>query len=281
MNYGDFNTQPDGFPLESDATLGFMQATYLSGLRALARLSGSNDIILSGLVRTGSSVTEGWIYKDGDLVFFEAGSYDDTYIIETTAEQKANQNGQLVDRYFTKVARFGTSTGTQYNFADLVPIDDLRTTQDSISRVATAGNGSTVWNVISGLEPVSGGVGGISSGALLYRGRLHLVPSYPSAVSSGSPVYLTPAMEWSTVFSNEALEFSPFCEARISAKIRKAVHPFGSALLFVNSDFPSDQFPGGIGVGDWDGWRIADGTNGTTDLTGISPSLTPVQNRQL
>jgi hypothetical protein len=40
MNYTDFFAAPNGFPLESDATLGFMQTDYQSAITGLAKLAG-------------------------------------------------------------------------------------------------------------------------------------------------------------------------------------------------------------------------------------------------
>ncbi|RMF03589.1 MAG: hypothetical protein D6772_01960, partial [Bacteroidetes bacterium] len=197
MNYADFNTQPDGFPLESDATLGFVQSAYLDGIRAMAKITGADNIIVTGLIRTGNSVTEGWILKDGDLVFFEAGSYLDTYVISTDVEQKANTNGTLVDRYFTKKAMFGTGP-SQFNFTDLRRVDNLQTQQTGASYIARGGFGATTWIILDGLEPNNGGVNGIESGRVLYQGRFAAIPPYALAVDQNNPVFLTPEMEWST-----------------------------------------------------------------------------------
>lgn len=141
MNRADFTTAPDGFPLESDATLGFMQDNYQDAIRALAQITGDDLIIVSGCIESGSVMSPGWILVDGDLVFFEGGSISTYFVITETVTQKANQNGTLVDRYFVKKAMFGTGAGQiAYNTLKRWRRDDFAITTLLNDFVVLSGN---------------------------------------------------------------------------------------------------------------------------------------------
>lgn len=139
MNYADFTTAPDGFPLESDATLGFMQTAYSEAVRALAQLAGDDLVVVSGCIESGSVMSDGWILLDGDLVFFEGGTISANFIIQEVATQKANQNGTLVDRYFVKKAVFGSGPSE-------VPCASLRRWRRDDFAVSTLLNDFTVFS---------------------------------------------------------------------------------------------------------------------------------------
>lgn len=119
MNYADFDNQPNGFPLESDATLGFLQRNFQEALEnGLAKILGSGSWILDGVVVTGGVASDGWVYHNGEILFFQGGSVSTNFIIDETVVQKANEDATLVDRYFSRVCRFGTGAG-QTAFANL------------------------------------------------------------------------------------------------------------------------------------------------------------------
>lgn len=282
MNYADFNTQPDGFPLESDATLGFMQSNYQDTIRALAKLAGADNIIITGVEDTGGSVSEGWILHDGDLVYFEAGTKSTYFIIEEVATQKANSNGALVDRYFTKVAKFGTGPD-QVAFSVLTRINHLEALGNYIQYIASGGRfGATTddWVVLNGLEPQGSPAGddGISAGIVIRYGHIFSVPAYGSPVSAGSPAYLTPDNTWTGSSDPNYLKFDPYTSRRLTAVYRKNQAPSGQ-IIWIDDDIDdiSDRFDGsGLGLWEWTGWAIANGNNGTTDRTALLSGLTPI-----
>jgi len=261
MNYADFSTAPDGFPLESDATLGFMQSAYVDALRGLAKMAGADDIIVSGLVVTGGIATDGWILKDGDLVFFQGGTVGSTYLIETTAEQKANENGTLYDRYFTKKARFGSGAGA-HNWADLVRAESLTNLIDIIRN--TFGDG----NVIFGMEStVAGASVDISAGAAFLGGAYVEAPSY----SGSYPAYFKEDGTWTATepVSGNYLTFDPYTKDRVEYSYRRKMTPVGTVQMFLGD---TDMFDGtGLGKWGWHGWALCNGANGTTDLRGYFP----------
>lgn len=112
MNYADFDTQPNGFPLESDATLGFVQRNFQEALEnGLAKILGPGSWILDGVVVTGGVASDGWVYHNGEILFFQGGSVSANFIIDENVVQKANEDSTLIDRYFTRFCRFGTGAG--------------------------------------------------------------------------------------------------------------------------------------------------------------------------
>lgn len=280
MNTIDFNTQPDGFPLESDATLGFLQSSLAGAINALSKLAGANNIIITGVEESGASVSEGWILHDGELLFFEGGTKSTYWIIEETVVQKANENGTLVDRYFTRKAKFGTGP-SQVAYSLLWRATDLQIQElsDYYLAILGAGAGTESWVIIDGLEPALSGAGGIGSGIAIYQGKTFYVPQYDAAaVSEGSPIYLTPAGVWTASSASPNLKFSPWSDAYMYARHRKHMHPQGSVLWIDTAiDDITGRFDGtGLGKWEWLGWAIANGNNGTADRTAAVSGLLPV-----
>jgi len=107
----------------------------------------------------------------------------------------------------------------------------------------------------------------------MYNGEPVSASSYGSAVSSGSPIYLKTDGTWTASAGGGALQFNPYTNKHLRTYYRKKLHPIGS-LLFIKigateltTFFPS----GGLGVTEWEGWALANGSNGTVDLTTSPP----------
>lgn len=113
-----------GFPLEQD-TLDFMQSSYRSALSAIANLCG-NKVILTGVEVFGSTVSDGWIAYNGDLIPFVGGAVAASVIIvETPADFPSTfEDGNERDVYFTKVATCGI--GGSFPFTDLIRLTALQ-----------------------------------------------------------------------------------------------------------------------------------------------------------
>lgn len=282
MNFTDFNTSPAGFPLEADATLGFTQSNLLDGILGLAKMMGESlaGVILSGCTIVGSTMTDGWILYDGEVLFFEGGTVQSTWIIEETTVSKNNQDGTSVPRYYTRKAKFGSGSGSiSFNFTRVGTIADQA---QNAASMAAAGDyqGSAQWVIFQGLNPVSAGAGGITSGRAFYGSQLVKVNSYGSAVSSGSPVYLMPDGTWTTVSGGSgALQFNPYTNKHLRTFYRKRMHPLGSILWWKNGVAElTTFFPGsGLGLTEWDGFAIANGSNGTLNLSAAIAGLTAIQ----
>lgn len=275
MNRADFTTQPNGFPLESDSTLGFMQSDYQGAIRALAKSIGVQNAILTGVEIANDVATDGWILWEGDIVFFEGGSVADTFVIIETPTAKANLNGAIVDRYFAKKAMFGTGAN-QGNFAQLNRITDFQELGRVVNMIGNGGDGFGVnWVVLDGLEPQGDG---ISGGTAIYSNRIMVIPAYSdTVVNESTPVYLTIYGEWTTENLAGRLKFEPRTTRRFETLQRKHQSKTGEIRWIATAQFDSTQFTNGLGKWDYDGWRIADGNFGTIDLSNAITGLTGLQ----
>ncbi len=259
MNYIDLFTQPNGFPLEADATLGFMQSDYQSSIKGLAAFFGTG-VIISGLVEAGGTASEGWIFLGGDFIRFEGGAIQATYVIAETWVQKANESGVLVDRYKTKKAMFGTG-GTTYNYADLQRLETLQNLQNRILDVVTFEpevvlSGCAVSSVDTGAFTLA-----IAAGVAVINRKFVTAPAY----AGGYPVYLKLDGTWTnTAPASNYIAFNPYTSQRYADVIARAGAPIGDvkmqATLSTNFD--------GTGLGKWSlkGWALCNGANGTFDL---------------
>jgi len=262
MNIADFDTAVNGFPLEADATLGFMQASYSSAIRGLAGIAGGNGVILSGLNDLGSSVSDGWIWYGGDVVFFQGGAKQANFVIIETATQKANLNGTPYDRYFDKKAQFGSGTGA-IAFSTLRRIDTI---EDIRKRLLNLYFESEV--IIEGCE-VSNIVGSnleISAGLVLINSTFKNIPAYSGAF----PVYLNDQGVYvSSQPGGNYIKFDPHTSQKLADIIRRSITPIGDVKMKVTL---SDLFDN-TGLGKWSelGWALCNGQNGTIDLRGRVP----------
>lgn len=132
MNRVEELTNLGGFPM-TQYTLDFMQKSYRESLGALARLVGS-AVIVSGMEETGSTVANGWISYNGELLPFIGGPKQSTWIVEELAESR--KFADLVDRnvYFTRQARFAAG-GIAYS--SLQRIETLLGLKNTIASLET------------------------------------------------------------------------------------------------------------------------------------------------
>lgn len=115
-------TNLGGFPLEQD-TLKFMQESYDAGFQAVAKLCG-NKTILSGVVVSGSVVSDGWISYNSELIPFLGGALGAQVVISETADAVTFEDANVRDTYFIKTAACG-AVGV-FPFSDLVPLLSLQ-----------------------------------------------------------------------------------------------------------------------------------------------------------
>jgi len=116
MNRIDFD-QPGGFPLETE-TLAFMQTTYSLLLNKIGELAGERSII-SGCVTTGSTVSDGFIYVNGEILPFVGGFVQPNVVIIEETETREFEDTELRTVFYKRYATFGTAT-TSYPWADFV-----------------------------------------------------------------------------------------------------------------------------------------------------------------
>lgn len=135
MNKIEKLTNLGGFPM-TQYTLEFMQQSYRDALAALSRLVG-NSVIVSGMEETGSTVADGWISYNGELLPFIGGARQSTWIVEEVAEGRLFADQVTRDVYVTRRARFA-SGGVPYT--NLQRIDTLLAQKSTIANLQAALN---------------------------------------------------------------------------------------------------------------------------------------------
>lgn len=259
MNYADFNTQPNGFPVESDATFGFMQTDYQSAIRGLATAFAGDGVIVSGCVETGNNVSNGWIFYGGDLVQFVGGTKTATFFIEEVKTQKANLNGALIDRYTVKRAKFGTGPGSA-TFDNLIRLESVFGLQSRMLDALTSEpnvllTGCTVTNVNTGASTLQ-----ISAGSAIVNRRFVVAPAY----NGGYPAYLNETGQWVNTPPTNSVRFDPYTAQRLPDVLRRRGTPIGEITMRAAL---TDRFDStGLGRWEYSGWAICNGANGTVDL---------------
>lgn len=264
MNRIDF-TQPNGFPLEADATLGFMQTAFREAINGLSQFAAAATgiYILSGcqeLVFGGSTYGDGWVIWNGELLPFIGGSNATGKVfIDETKVAKQNQNGVLLDRYFTRRVRFGNGTTEAY-FSDFSRLNGYHPLSVAVNRALTFEGTETV--ILAGGQYTNGN---IEAGYAMIGNKTIVFPSYTGGVF---PVYLTPLSTWTTsepIFG-EFITFSPTTTQQYEAVIRRRSAFIGEIRMMAANMADFDAT--GLGIATLTGWAIANGNNGTFDLRG-------------
>lgn len=113
MNYIKLD-QPGGFPLETQTFLNMQNAYGI--YQHLAALAGDKTII-SGCAQIGTTVTDGVIYVNGELLDFRAGQLQTTIIVQEEVVNGEFENGEVKPIYYTRYASFGSGINA-INWAD-------------------------------------------------------------------------------------------------------------------------------------------------------------------
>lgn len=265
MNYADFFAAPNGFPLESDATLGFMQSDYQAAINGLAKLAGGDLVIVSGMIDDGLTVTDGWFIWDGVLTKFTGGVKQANIVLQETVVQKQNDNGQMVDRYYTRTAVFGSGSGS-ITYASLKRIQTVEKIYDTLLQLfalepAVIMQGLAVTNVQSGPGTLD-----IGAGVVIIDGQVIDIGAY----SGTYPIYLNDTGQWqNSVPSGTYIVFNPYTSQRLGSVYKRATKEVGEVIMQVVA---SDRFDA-TGLGRWEmsGFAIMNGANGTADMRGRFP----------
>ena len=115
MNKINFQ-QVGGFPLETN-TLDEIQKAYTI-FNAYGELAGNKSII-SGCETQGTTVSDGFIYLEGELLEFRGGEKQSTIVVVQEEVSVEFEDKTLKPAYFTRYATFGTS-------GDSVAWDDFK-----------------------------------------------------------------------------------------------------------------------------------------------------------
>ena len=132
MNRQNFN-QSVGFPFQTE-TLHEMQKAYLL-LQAFGDLAG-NFSIISGCVTTGTNVTDGVVYINGELIEFKGGTASANVIIVQTVIKQEFEDATEKDVIYLRSATFGASVDSfpWSNFKR--PKNTIQLTEDKAEKTA-------------------------------------------------------------------------------------------------------------------------------------------------
>jgi microcystin-dependent protein len=259
MNNINF-TQPTGFPLEAEG-LGFMQNTYIKGLTALARMGGNDNVILTGLIDNGSTVTDGWVLFQNELFFFEGGIKTPTFFINEVITTLNNASGNPVNRYYERKLQFGVSSNS-YSFDLLKRIQSLQNLEFKLSTCFFEGN-----VIIAGCDVISYDVinstVNISAGFVKVGDAFHQVAGYNGAY----PIWIdSTGVFTQNSTSPEDILFNPKTSQRLADVYKRAITPLGEIIMraILSDDFDDT----GLGINGLLGWALCNGQNNTVDLRG-------------
>lgn len=99
--------QTGGFPLDTDI-MGAMQTAY-SLFNSLGNLAG-NKAIISGCTVAGSSVSDGVVYINGEIIEFKGGNISANVFIKEESENRVFEDGSNKPVIIKRYATFGSST---------------------------------------------------------------------------------------------------------------------------------------------------------------------------
>lgn len=259
LSYGN------GFPFESK-TLDFMQTDYKTALKGIAGIGGNGDFIISGMVQIGGNMSAGWIYYQGDLVFFEAGVKQDNFIIVDDVENKIYQDGVSHPAYITRHAKFGLGTNPIL-FSTLKRLPSLLNMQSLITSLI----GFETSVVVAGCD-----ISGVSvfpttliiaAGLVMIDNNVLSMPGYTGAY----PVWANADGNWVNVqpVTGSFIKFDPYTSQGKDSVIRRAVNRVGMVVMMT---VLNDRFDN-TGLGKWEmtGFALMNGTNGTLDIRDRMP----------
>jgi hypothetical protein len=149
MNNSNFN-QTGGYPLKTER-LQEMQTAY-SIFNSLGALAG-NLTIISGCVVTGTTVGDGFVYINGELIEFKEadGAGTPAVIIIETPVNRSFKNGVIKLVHTLRYATFGTAVDSWpwSDFKRLDPIISMMarlTELEKKNAVFQSGGGMVLWN---------------------------------------------------------------------------------------------------------------------------------------
>lgn len=115
--------QTGGFPLDTDI-MGAMQTAY-SLFNSLGNLAG-NKAIISGCTVAGSSVSDGVVFIDGEVLPFKGGPESTNVFIKEETENRIFEDGSNKPVIIKRYATFGSSTPDKtYQWADFVRVENF------------------------------------------------------------------------------------------------------------------------------------------------------------
>jgi hypothetical protein len=131
-NY-NFN-QTGGFPVTTQILEGIEETALI--LQLFAGMCGNLSIV-TGCTVTGTQVSDGLVYINGELLKFTGGGIQDYVIISETSETAQFEDGTTKIISINRFATFGISS-TQYAFADFKRVPVLNLLEQRFTQINTA-----------------------------------------------------------------------------------------------------------------------------------------------
>lgn len=190
-----------GFPLTIER-LQFLQETYGKAISQLTRLAGNGKIIIDGTVlndsATPTTVTDGVIIVDGEIIEFRGGAYNDRVAIFETVDdvpynEDLDSDGNL-DLKASDVVRFAQCAAT----GGLTPFQF-----DDLTRV---GNLQTVAPIVGEIKMFFGAIGDIPQGWVICDGN-NGTPNFAGRFPVGTGVWNTGSVSVPYDVGDEGGEF--------------------------------------------------------------------------
>lgn len=110
--------QTGGLPVKGER-LQEMQTAY-TVFNELGNLAG-NLTILSGCVVTGTSVSDGYVFINGEVLKFKAGFVSESVIIIQNESAKEFENGEVKAMHYERYATFGTNPDASWPWESFQP----------------------------------------------------------------------------------------------------------------------------------------------------------------
>lgn len=147
--------QTGGFPEDLNVLNGIQDSFKIfNGLGALA----GNLSIISGCTITGTTVSDGVVFINGEVIEFRQGELGANVIIYVEPVSAEFEDGTVKEIYHNRYASFGTST-TQYAWSDFKRIDPITqlmarvTNLEKMAAPIAAGDGVILWMKPANLIP--------------------------------------------------------------------------------------------------------------------------------
>lgn len=245
-------------------TLDILQAAYSGSLSAISTLLG-DYLILTGVSDNGSTITDGWVIIDGEILPFVGGTkqtYCNVEII-TTAEQFADGTSKNV--YNTKrVVLTGTASSGTFNFSDLntLALTDetlqkaAQNIRDTLSSMffneAVILSGCTLSNV-----DIVASTCKIAAGKVMIDGNVLATAQYNGAY----PVWMNNAGGFvsSQPATGSFIKFDYETSQRYADVVKRNAHGSGEIVMSRSAvDLGLFDLATGLGKWKWLGWKICD-----------------------
>lgn len=183
--------EDNGFPF-SAKSVRFMQEASAEALKDLCKALGG-DFIAYGCEVSGNSISAGAIVYNGEIIPFEAGTYNAKYSIDEVKEDVSYQDGTVRPAYVTRVAR--CSASGDKSFTVLQRFDDLMRHKVGLKNYAESAWTSVSFDANVTETPQVGGVTGMITGELKARrctdGSVTLIGGGKVRYTTSAYVYCT------------------------------------------------------------------------------------------